>query len=225
MKKPIIGIICQPFGWQDNSVFTNRYYILDNYSQVIMKNGGIPIGIIMNDLELIEDSLKLCDGFLITGGIAIKDYHLKVIDYALKNNKPLLGICMGMQALALYSLAENKEEKGLMLIPQKHIHNDEITQETKQKTIHKVNIIKKNSHLYQIFKKDQLEVNSFHNYQVKKVGKNFEIVGKSTDGIIEIIEHIDKNKFIVGVQWHPELLDSMQPLIKTFIEKSRINEN
>ena len=221
MQKPIIGIICQPNGFDNEEIFKNRYYILDNYVQAITNNNGIPIGILMNNLETIEDNLKLCDGFLITGGIRVCDYHLKVIDYAIKNNKPFLGICMGMQALAMYSLKSSNEKNTLSLITKPHNHYDSNNDiHNKNKTIHKVNIINKKSHIYKVLKNDIIDVNSYHNYHVTKLGNDFEVCGYSEDGLIEVIEHKDKNKFILGVQWHPELLESMTPLIKEFIKKS-----
>lgn len=208
MKKPIIGIISQPYGFNEEGIFRKRYYVLDNYTKIIANNNAIPIGILMNDLQVIKESLDMCDGFIITGGILIQDYHLKVIDYAIKNNKPLLGICMGMQALAMYST----KEKVLTKVDN---HNE---------VNHSVNIIDQDSHLYNIFKTNKLEVNSYHNYQVNTIGNNFKIVAKSDDNVIEAIEYKDKNNFIIGVQWHPELLETMQPLIKELIKRSN-NEN
>ena len=226
MQRPIIGIVSRTKGWNDSLVFTDRYYVLDNYTQAIVRNGGVPIALVMSDLKLVKESLSLCDGFLCPGGNEIHDYDLEIIDYALKNNKPYLGICMGMQALAMYSFNQNKEKNIIEKIATPHFHDDKVTKESKEKTCHSVTILKKDSHLYNIFKKDTLKVNSFHNYQVKKLGNDFEIVGKSEDGTFEIIEHVDKSKFIVGVQWHPELLSSMDPLIKKFIEISgKNNEN
>ena len=208
MNKPIIGIICQPDGFSSNDVFKPRYYILNTYTKSINNNGGIPIGIVMNNLDVMDDTLELCDGFLITGGSIVKDYHLKIIDYALKAKKPLLGICMGMQALAMHSL-HTLEEYDVLKKVGNHNH-----------TNHIVNIMSKNSHVYKVFKKNRIEVNSYHNYCVEKIGDCFEICGYSPDNIPEIIEHKDKNIFVVGVQWHPELMDKMSPLIQKFIEEA-----
>lgn len=221
MTKPVIGIITQISGWNDDSVFTNRYYVLDNYVKAIVKAGGIPIAILMNDLQVIPESLELCDGFLIPGGIIIKDYHLQVIDYAIKNNKPLLGICMGMQAIAMYSLNKKVEKEVLEKIAEPNFHNDNVTKSNRDKIAHKAQIIKKESYFYKILEKEEIEVNSFHKYKVKNIGTNFEIVAKSEDGLIEVIEAKDKTNFILGTAFHPELLPSMQNLFKTFIEKSR----
>ena len=57
MTKPIIGIVLQPSFTDNDEVFQNRYYVLDNYTQAIYQNGGIPIGLVMNNLEVIKENL------------------------------------------------------------------------------------------------------------------------------------------------------------------------
>ena len=54
------------------------------------------------------------------------------------------------------------------------------------------------------FGTDTIQVNSTHHQSVQNCGE-LNIVGKSSDGVIEAIEHPNKG-FCVGVQWHPELL-------------------
>ena len=43
-----------------------------------------------------------CDGFIIQGGKNIEDWFYDVIEYAIKDNKPILGICLGCQVLGTY---------------------------------------------------------------------------------------------------------------------------
>ena len=49
MQRPIIGIVSRTKGWNDSLVFTDRYYVLDNYTQAIVRNGGVPIALVMID--------------------------------------------------------------------------------------------------------------------------------------------------------------------------------
>ena len=57
----------------------------------------------------------MCDGLLLPGGRYIKEVNFKVIDYFYQRKKPILGICMGMQTLAMYSVnIENKERKRII---------------------------------------------------------------------------------------------------------------
>ena len=69
------------------------------------------------------------------------------------------------------------------------------------------------SKLYEIIKKDVIKVNSRHRMKVTDPG-TFEVYGKSSDDVIEVLERHDK-KFALGVQWHPEMMldDSLQKLI------------
>lgn len=222
MKKPIIGIAnCSTYKSNDN-IFDDRYYILNNYINPIVKNGGVPIGILYKDEKLIKESLELCDAFLIPGGSKIIKAHLEIIDYAIKNNKPILGICMGMQALSIYSLygknGLKKENENLVLIKNNKIHNMENPKRNKKdKTIHSVKV-EKNSLLYNILNKENIKVNSLHRYHVLDVGKDYIVSAYAKDNIIEAIEHKDKTKFIMGLEWHPELLPKMNNIFKYFIE-------
>lgn len=67
--------------------------------------------------------------------------------------------------------------------------------------MYKVRILK-NTLLSNIVKKDEINVNSKHNYHVSKVNR-FKVSAYSEDGLIEAIELPGKN-FVMGVQWHPE---------------------
>lgn len=221
MKKPIIGIIAQSQGFKDNSVFIDRYYILDNYSKIINKYSGIPIGIIFDELKVIPESLSICDAFLLTGGIRIDNYHLEIIDFAIKNKIPILGICCGMQAMAMYSLNEKKEANVLTKINSSIEHDYSITKENKNLLAHDIYLTNNDNWLYKIYQKDIIPVNSYHNFKVSQVGKKFEIIAKSLDNIIEAIEYKDKSQFVLGVQWHPELLEDEDKIIKIFMKEAK----
>ena len=69
-------------------------------------------------------------------------------------------------------------------------------------------IINENSTLYNIYKTKTLNVISLHLKQVKNYGSIFNVSAKSEDGVIEALEYYDKNNFICGVQYHPELDDN-----------------
>ena len=65
--------------------------------------------------------------------------------------------------------------------------------------------------------KEEIDVNSIHRYKVKKVGNEFIVNMFSFDGIIEGIECKDKNHFVLGVQFHPELLEQYNVIFERFI--------
>ena len=88
---------------------------------------------------------------------------------------------------------------------------------------HKIRI-KDGSVLKRIFSKDEIEVNSLHHQAIKKLGKGLIASAVSEDGIIEAIELDEKNRFAMGIQWHPEMIsvkDSLQmSLMKYFISEA-----
>ena len=94
---------------------------------------------------------------------------------------------MGMQLMCNY----NNNNKNIKI--EKH-------KEPNLNYVHNVNI-SKDSILFNILKKDNINVNSLHNYTVPNSG-NYEVCGKCND-IIEAIEKKDAT-FNIGVQWHPE---------------------
>lgn len=201
--KPIIGIVARP-----NTSNTPRsiFYINKEINDAIIRNGGTSIVIlppvleeligknIDNTLQLTEEQFEeikriidMCDGIICPGGNDFYDYDLRIIEYCHKINKPLLGICLGMQTMSCLFNGKMKDFNNL-------------NHKSEEKYVHKVKI-DKNSKLYNILKKEYVEVNSRHKSYIGNT--NLDVSGISDDNIIEAVE--DKNKkFFIGVQWHPE---------------------
>ena len=81
---------------------------------------------------------------------------------------------------------------------------------------HLVNL--NNSKFKDIVGKDKILVNSYHHQQVLD-SKEFKIVGKSSDSIIEVVEGV-YSFFQIGVEWHPERMlddESSDLLFSKFI--------
>lgn len=175
--------------------------IYNNVKTCIINNGGIPIGITLsaNYKELID----LCDGIIFQGGDDFEEYDMDALKYIYDINKPVLGICLGMQLMGV--LFEGK------LI-------DIVNHKKKLLYAHSVTI-NKNSVLYNIFKTNNIKVNSRHKSIIKDT--KLKVVGISNDGYIEAIEDSSKN-FFIGVQWHPESMidydNSQNNLFKYFIK-------
>lgn len=214
--KPIIGIV--------GRINDDYIGIKDEVRNAVIKCGGIPISILptkrieynnvleckdiltaVEENDLISE-IKLCDGIIMPGGSLIFNYDKFICKYAIDNNIPILGICLGMQIMATYINDSLK-----------HIDNE--NHNTKDLYVHSVTT-RPNSILNDIFG-DFLMVNSRHNEQVIKVG-DYIITAISEDDIIEGIEY-PFNTFNVGVQWHPESMieyDKKQfELMKLFISK------
>lgn len=203
LSKPIIGIVTR----LENNMHKINKSLIDN----ITKCGGLCLGIINEerysyefldrDKLIIDNILKICDGFVIPGGSTESYLDKYIIEYATKNNIPILGICLGMQEMSSF------------------LDLEEVSNHNKSnRYVHKVNI-DKNSLLYKIFKKD-IYVNSRHNYKINNLN-GYKVVGSCLD-VIEAIER-DDNTFNVGVQWHPEDIDN-EELFDYFINSTIIDK-
>jgi gamma-glutamyl-gamma-aminobutyrate hydrolase PuuD len=246
IKKVIIGILPQIKLKTNDNPYDDKYEFLDLYSKKILSLGAIPIGILLNNGEIDEDALKVCDAFLLPGGNIVKKDYYQTIYYAIKHNKPLLGICLGMHGMGIFSdimekmdinnfkedeffkvykdLKEQNEGTLLKKLPSPNIHGDIIVNyDNINSARHKVIIKDKDSLIYDIYKKEVLNVVSLHNYALKWVGKDFKATTYAEDNVIEAIEYQTKGYFILGVQWHPEH-DEDNLLFKRLISEAKLRQ-
>ena len=181
------------------------------YFNAIRMAGGYGVAC---DYYDIEETILKADGILLTGGgdiapeltgdeadeeqhigqiVRSRDlFEMELVRAALEKDIPILGICRGMQIIGAFG--------GSNIIQHIEGHRQDID---KDKPFHDVTLLK-DSLLYKIVQKSILSVNSFHH---QAVGEGFKglISAESGDNIKEAIEFEDK-RFVLGVQWHPELM-------------------
>ncbi len=216
--KPIIGILATSNYLMTNSTFKDTYSYGNNYIKAIYDSGGIPLLIPFYDEKIIKETLDMCDGLILPGGQRVRPVNFEVIDYFVKQHKPILGICLGMQTLAMYSVNLKKEKRIIKPIDSNQNHWPyELTRDNNDVLAHRVNIVK-GSQLYNIFGQETIMVNSGHHNTVSEAGPIFDVTIKSSDGLIEGIEYNKKDNFIIGVQFHPEILPQYSNLFKEFIK-------
>ena len=110
-----------------------------------------------------------------------------------------------------------KEEKINFLKPVEDHYKIKITRKEYLPAKHKVNIVR-DSRLYNIYKQNTINVLSLHHYAMNKIGNNV-LINCIYYGVIEGLEYKDKNLFIMGVQWHPEIEDDNKILFDEFIKE------
>jgi putative glutamine amidotransferase len=222
---------------------THRFYLGRDYSEVIEQCGGIPVHLgLIPKAEYIAAAMDGLDGILLPGSNTDVDPHLYgeephpklgtvipekdatdqlVLAEAERRNMPLLGICFGMQALNVYrggTLIQDiaSQVKG-------HIKHDQGLPATRPS--HGLRIEKGSILATLPAVKDKVKVNSSHHQAVRKLGKNLKAVAWAVDGVIECIEDKRRNRFNLGVQWHPELTapgdDLSKQIFELFIEICR----
>ena len=202
MTNITIGIVAS-----DEQINDTAMQIVTKNNLKYLHNKCNYIGILNYNNSFIDtEILDLCDGIIFQGGSDIHPYHFQILDYCIKNNIPVLGICMGHQIIGLYSI-NSTTEKDLIKV-NNHYNKDKL---------HSIKI-KKDSILHKIFE-NHLKVNTRHLYALKKVNEPFKISALSEDNIIEGIEYVNEEHFIIGVQFHPEDLDNTEVLYNYFIKE------
>ena len=213
--KPIIGVI--PL-WDDEK---ESIWMLPGYMDVLENNNAIPIILpLSTDKENLDRCFDMVDGILFTGGHDINPKLYKqqkketcglqcdrrdemetyLFKKAIKNDKPILGICRGIQLF-------NAILGGTLYQDLKTEHNSEVKHTMERpynRGVHKVNILK-DSPLYKIIGVDELYVNSYHHQAIKDLAPGLVANAISEDGLTEAISMPNK-KFAMAVQWHPEFL-------------------
>ncbi|MBV8050188.1 MAG: gamma-glutamyl-gamma-aminobutyrate hydrolase family protein [Acidobacteriaceae bacterium] len=121
-----------------------------------------------------------------------------LLDHAFEMQKPILGICYGLQSLNVYC-------KGTLIQDIESAINHAAGRNVA--VAHDVSI-ENDSKLARILGVSngvRIPVNSSHHQSTEEIGKDLRIAAQCPeDGIIEAIEGTSHDHFLVAVQWHPE---------------------
>ena len=215
---PVIGVTLdaeQPGGY---SAFP-WYALRANYAGAIAGAGGLPLPL-PHLPDLTEAFLDCLDALVVTGGafdvdpalygdaarhqtVTLKETRtqaeMSLLRGAMARGLPVLGICGGEQLLAVAlggTLIQHIPDAipGALQHEQKHWHYE---------PGHEVEILA-GTRLYDIVG-PKMRVNTSHHQAVRAAGPNAVVNAIASDGVIEGIE-ATREKFCLGVQWHPEFL-------------------
>ncbi|MBR6518368.1 MAG: gamma-glutamyl-gamma-aminobutyrate hydrolase family protein [Oscillospiraceae bacterium] len=215
MKKPLIALM--PL-WDEKM---NSYWMLPGYMDLIIKSGGVPVMLSFSDDEQsVKEIADRFDGFVFTGGDDIDPakygeekipqcgkpcVHRDSLEFALfseavKTDKPVLGICRGMQFLnaalggTLYQ--DLPTQKPGEVCHKQPAPFDALT--------HSVTV-EKDTLLYDIVGTEKLMVNTLHHQAADKIAPCLKVCAKADDGLVEAV-YAPEKAFLLGVQWHPEMI-------------------
>jgi putative glutamine amidotransferase len=210
MRKPRIAVILD----ENTSGDGTRYEAAKGYFRGIRDAGGLPFGIPYLP-EIIEVVLSEFDGLLCVGGRFAYpgDWYLPgevskaplserleveraIVEGYLAKDKPVLGICAGMQMLGCLN--------GCRLTPDLRAMMPDALEHDRRGEFHSVEIVE-SSHLAAIIGERTIEVNTFHREAIAQLSPMVVASAHAGDGIVEAIE-IPARRFAIGIQWHQELL-------------------
>ncbi len=218
-ERPVVGITTNYEGI--DATLRDRYY------RQIVQAGGVPMLIPpIADRDVLLGTLDTIDALLLTGGA---DYNplwageeplptlhhinnerdlpeLLLTRLAFDRQIPMLGICRGIQTLAMALGGRVHQDISHVATNFRHSQDADRTEPT-----HSV-AIEKDSTLHSIYNAERIFVNSFHHQAIAAPGPHLKVTARAADGIVEAVESRE-HKAVMGVQWHPEWLgDDGQPL-------------
>ena len=244
-RRPVIGITGN---YEDLTCKLGK-----GYYQSVVRAGGVPVVIPPSaDKEVLMNTLDHIDALILSGGGDINPLYageepipglhginqerdlpeLLITRLAYNRQLPMLGICRGIQTLAVAlggkvcqdigseELRVKSEEFATAV---KHSQDADRSEPTHSVTIEEdstlFNIYKEKLSPLSSFLSPLLYVNSFHHQAVSEPGDKFRVVATAKDGIVEAIESTEF-KSIIGVQWHPECMEEGLPLFQWLVDEA-----
>jgi putative glutamine amidotransferase len=237
MMQPIIGITTS----QTNNTYSQEIVTLSQaYVKAIIQAGGVPLLI----PSLVANGgwkglFSRLDGILFSGGGDISLDHFKgephpsieevepdrdlvelnMLQAAVSDGKPFLGICRGCQLLNV-GMGGTLYTHIIDQLPGALEHSYPADMRTA--LVHEVRI-EEGTRIADVLGEPIVKVNSHHHQGLKDIPSSLRIAGYAPDGLVEAVE-LPGHPFGMAVQWHPEWLTdqpSTQSLFRKFVEKAK----
>ena len=243
-QRPVIGIPTQnlkaidriPEDLPDSWLMNQRYFLA--CTQV----GAVPwmVPLLEDDVDTLRAIYERLDGIFLAGGVDMDpgsygcDRHdlcgrtdlprdeveLQLARWALEDGKPVFGVCRGMQVLNVAAGGTLVQDCSLWPSAQKHDYFPGAGW-ARDYLAHDIRIAE-GSRLHAAFGATVAQVNSMHHQGLERVGRGLVPTAWAPDQLVEAIEGASPEHFLVGVQWHPEMLidthEGTRRLFEEFIE-------
>lgn len=201
-----------------------KAWVYEAYVQAVVDAGGCPLLVPPADTDL-DRLLAVADGVVLTGGDmdihpshygeaiegrldrvepARTELELDLARACLQHGVPVLGICGGMQVLAVAAGGSLVQD---LPVPD-GAHPDRLRHEQLTDPASASHEVVLEGPAIDWFG-DRVQVNSTHHQAIKDPGA-FVVCGRAPDGVVEVIVH-PGHPFAAGAQWHPELLGQLGP--------------
>jgi putative glutamine amidotransferase len=226
-RPPLIAITADFSGPEQAGLKIDQeptFSLASRYCDAIQNAGGLPIIIPHSQSRTqIRHIMQRVDGLLISGGGFDIDpsYYgeqpitqlgkikaqrtfteMESIALGLQEDLPMLGICGGAQAINV-ALGGSLYQDIATQLPHARGHQQN------HSNGHVIELLR-GTLLHKIFKRQTMKVNTTHHQAIRDPGKGLVINATASDGLIEGIEST-KHSFVLGVQWHPEVLAQRSP--------------
>jgi putative glutamine amidotransferase len=200
-----------------------RAYVNGTYIRAVQAAGGIPLLLTPHFTPEVQAALwQRLDGLILTGGGDIEparfgeprhptvddvspardDLELGLTRRALDEDVPLFAICRGIQVLNVAlggSLVQDLPSEW----PNALTHSQTAP---RHEPTHPVKVMGEGTRLGRVLGAPEVNVNSMHHQAIKRLGEGLREVAWAPDGVIEGVEMPGDDRFVLGVQWHPEEL-------------------
>jgi putative glutamine amidotransferase len=241
-RRPVIGVTTQtlhaihgiPQGLPESWVMNQRYF------RAIMDVGGVPwmIPLIHEEPDTLAAIYSHLDGLLIPGGVdmdpgtygesksplcgvldpARDATELQLTKWAIADGLPVLGLCRGAQVINV-AMGGTLYQDIAAEVPGADPHDLYPTKGFARTHLAHAVDLAPGTRLRDAFGGGSAPVNSMHHQSVKRLGEGLVVAAIAPDGVIEAVEGVRPDTYLVGVQWHPEVFEVTEPAVRNLFSE------
>ncbi len=225
MTKPIVGVTPWRGEFPTYAGPQILHTLETQYSDAVIESGMIPF-IIPNgqNPDAASRIIQAVDGLLLTGGtdidpemygegrervegadIGVDRFEVALLREARAQGKPVLAICRGLQLINVAFGGSLRQDVGKLGSAHEPIEAGFDPDEAEQRR-HPVHL-EEDALLADVFGLRELKVNTLHHQGIDRLAEELIVEGRAPDGLVEAARY-EGSWWALGVQWHPERLDS-----------------